>query len=131
MKELGLVARLKCCGYTFNTKSFICVSGFGMEYRDLEHLSAVEKRLSDNLILKTIIIQSFFLMHNALKCFVESLLHRCLFSLQCVVQLRSSTLDSCAITGLALGAEASIGKTDFVNHSGSQSYMCPYLLSIL
>ena len=36
-----------------------------------------------------------------------------------------------AITGLALGAKASIGKTDFVNHSGSQSYMCLYLLGIL
>jgi hypothetical protein len=52
MKELGLVARLKYYGYTFNTKSFICVSGFGMEYRYLEHLSAMEKRLSNKLILK-------------------------------------------------------------------------------
>jgi hypothetical protein len=43
MKELGLVAKLKRCGYTPNTKSFIYVSGFGMEYRDLEHLSAVEE----------------------------------------------------------------------------------------
>lgn len=52
MKELGLVARLERCGYTSNTKSFICASGFGTEYRDLEHLSAVEKRLSNKLILK-------------------------------------------------------------------------------
>jgi hypothetical protein len=52
MKELGLVARLKCCGYISNTKSFICVSGFGMEYGDLEHLSAVEERLSNKLILE-------------------------------------------------------------------------------
>lgn len=43
MKELGLAAKLKRCGYIPNTKSFICVSGFGMEYRDLEHLSAVEE----------------------------------------------------------------------------------------
>jgi len=43
VKELGPVAKLKRCGYTPNTKSFICVSGFGMEYRGLEHLSAVEE----------------------------------------------------------------------------------------
>lgn len=52
MKELGLVARLERCGYIFNTKSFICVNEFRKEYRDLEHLSAVEKRLSNKLILK-------------------------------------------------------------------------------
>ena len=52
MKELGLVAILDRCGYTPDTKSFICVSEFGMEYGDLEHLSAMEKRLSNKFILK-------------------------------------------------------------------------------